>query len=563
MIRALFLILLFFPHFAYAKDTINLSEWKTLPILHEGRVKPLDSFARIYLKTFSQRENIDSFNATEWLAQTVFTPAKALQTPLFKSRDGAGKARYFSYEELAVYIQTHQKEIENLVGKNAEDRSLAQTELMTLYENFILYTQLLRTTTLFLTPEENQKDLHYKLQKIILKKGNDFDAYTPEEKEIAAQAYSFQILKDSAKNNVLFRVIPDENSWFSPWAAKRGNFNPDAVQAWGAMAKAYQSGNQEEWNQAIGGLKTNSLKLKTEVIFNILSLQHIAALLYGLAIFCFILSHFYKTRFFEKPTLAVLTGGVIANFIHIALRVYILGRPPIGTLYESVLFVALVCAAGYAFLAWRQQNANHILLGAISGLLLLLTAQAFAGNDTMGTLVAVLNTDFWLMTHVICITLGYGTCLLASVTAHYYLIQKIRNKDTKEIFTTIKTLSIFSLLLVTVGTILGGLWADQSWGRFWGWDPKENGALLIVLWLIWGLHGHLTQHLNRMGFVIGMALLSIIVVLAWFGVNLLSIGLHSYGFISGVAWGIALFCVFEMALIGALWLLPKWKKHEN
>lgn len=571
MIRALFLLIICLPHFAFAQNqseykTPNLSDWKTLPVLHEGRIKPLDSFARIYLKTFLHAPRLKDYSASEWLAQAIFTPERAIQHDLFQSRDERGRAVYFSYGALAEYIQANSDKIEVLAEQNVADLSSDQRELMALYENFILHTQILRSTTLFLTPEKDQDALIERLKKIIAKKGHDLDLYTPEEKEIAAQSYTFQLLNDNAKHNVLLRVIPNKQDWISPWEAKRNNVSTNILRAWKDMAQAYRSGDQEKWDSAIAeiksDLKTDSIKLKTEVLFNVLSLQHIAALLYGLAIICFVISNFYRVHFFEKLALIALTTGVVANFLHIALRVYILGRPPIGTLYESVLFVALVCAAGYAFLARKQRNPNHTLLGGIAGFILLLTAQAFAGNDTMGPLVAVLNTDFWLVTHVICITLGYGTCLLASFTAHYYLIQKIRHKDTKEIFTTIKTLSIFSLLLVTVGTILGGLWADQSWGRFWGWDPKENGALLIVLWLIWVLHGHLTQHLNRMGFVIGMALLSIIVVLAWFGVNLLNIGLHSYGFISGVAWGIGLFCAFEVTLIAALWLYPKWKHHE-
>src|SRR5690606_16005497 len=91
------------------------------------------------------------------------------------------------------------------------------------------------------------------------------------------------------------------------------------------------------------------------------------------------------------------------------------------------------------------------------------------------------------------------------------------------------------------------------WGRFWGWDPKENGALLIVLWLIWLLHGRIAGQMNRDAYMAGMAGLTVVVALSWFGVNLLSTGLHSYGFIDGVAGALAAFCATEIALIGALW----------
>ena len=107
-------------------------------------------------------------------------------------------------------------------------------------------------------------------------------------------------------------------------------------------------------------------------------------------------------------------------------------------------------------------------------------------------------------------------------------------------------ITLIALFLTLFGTILGGIWADQSWGRFWGWDPKENGALLIVLWQLMMVHMRLTGLAKPSGFALGMIMNNIIVVIAWFGVNLLNVGLHSYGFTSGVALNLALFIVLEL-----------------
>ena len=106
-------------------------------------------------------------------------------------------------------------------------------------------------------------------------------------------------------------------------------------------------------------------------------------------------------------------------------------------------------------------------------------------------------------------------------------------------------ITLFALLFTLFGTILGGIWADQSWGRFWGWDPKENGALLIVLWLIMMLHLRITGLIKPLGFCFGMVFANIAVALAWFGVNLLSVGLHSYGFTDNVATNLFLFIFIE------------------
>ena len=106
-------------------------------------------------------------------------------------------------------------------------------------------------------------------------------------------------------------------------------------------------------------------------------------------------------------------------------------------------------------------------------------------------------------------------------------------------------ITLFALLFTLFGTILGGIWADQSWGRFWGWDPKENGALLIVLWLIMMLHLRITGLIKPLGFCFGMVFANIAVALAWFGVNLLNVGLHSYGFTDNVATNLFLFIFIE------------------
>ena len=119
-------------------------------------------------------------------------------------------------------------------------------------------------------------------------------------------------------------------------------------------------------------------------------------------------------------------------------------------------------------------------------------------------------------------------------------------------------LAICALLFTSVGTLLGGIWADQSWGRFWGWDPKENGALLIVLWLIWVLHGRLSGHFKLRGFATALALTNIMVALTWFGVNLLGVGLHSYGFISGIAYGLGGFIIAQITVVAGLYFY-NWK----
>ena len=108
--------------------------------------------------------------------------------------------------------------------------------------------------------------------------------------------------------------------------------------------------------------------------------------------------------------------------------------------------------------------------------------------------------------------------------------------------------------------MLGGIWADQSWGRFWGWDPKENGALLIVLWCAILFHARMGKLIGPFGLAAGSALLIIVVMMAWFGINLLGVGLHSYGFIDGVGLGLLFYSAAEIAFVAAI---GSWYRRQQ
>ena len=147
-------------------------------------------------------------------------------------------------------------------------------------------------------------------------------------------------------------------------------------------------------------------------------------------------------------------------------------------------------------------------------------------------------------------TAGYGFCLVVSGLAHVCYASE---KAQKQYRPALRRVVRLALLFTFIGTLLGGVWADQSWGRFWGWDPKENGALLIVLWLIWLLHGEVTKSLKWRFVLAGYVLLSGVVATSWLGVNLLNVGLHSYGFTSAMAWLLVGIWAVEFAFLAVLW----------
>jgi len=157
-----------------------------------------------------------------------------------------------------------------------------------------------------------------------------------------------------------------------------------------------------------------------------------------------------------------------------------------------------------------------------------------SGGDTIAVLQAVLDTQFWLATHVVCITLGYAATYLAGLFGLLYVIAglgtPLLDKHLrKEIGRIIYGITCFAILFSFFGTVLGGLWADDSWGRFWGWDPKENGALLIVLWNAILLHARWDKMIADRGMAVLAIGGNIVTTWSFFGVNQLGIGLHAYG----------------------------------
>jgi len=239
--------------------------------------------------------------------------------------------------------------------------------------------------------------------------------------------------------------------------------------------------------------------------------------------------------------LGYVTGAII-------MRCLIMGRPPISTLYETILFITasavLLCLILEYFDRKKVALAVAAVLGA-AGMFLALRyemKEALEGRgDTMVTLQAVLRSNFWLGTHVIVINLGYASALLAAVLSMAYIGSRLIHggapDDDRERGMTRMVYGIvcFTLLFSLVGTVLGGIWANDSWGRFWGWDPKENGALMIVLWSLVILHARMGGYIKGVGIHAASIMLGIITVFSWWGVNELDVGLHSYGRTTGVA----------------------------
>lgn len=257
--------------------------------------------------------------------------------------------------------------------------------------------------------------------------------------------------------------------------------------------------------------------------------------------------------------------GATYCVIAIVKRCIIMERPPVGNLYDTVIFIAATGVIFSLMVEFFSRKRFALGMAPIMGVLLILLARRYElgdASDHFNPLVAVLDSNFWLATHVITITLGYSSGLLAAfLSVSYVLIRGLNldgeNKDLRRSLTkAVYGCICLTVFLSLVGTVLGGIWANYSWGRFWGWDPKENGALMIVLWTLGILHARLGGIIKDWGMHLASLFTACVVAFSWWHVNFLGVGLHNYGFTgkAGIIWTFY-GAVMAVILFGALAML--------
>jgi ABC-type transport system involved in cytochrome c biogenesis permease subunit len=306
-------------------------------------------------------------------------------------------------------------------------------------------------------------------------------------------------------------------------------------------------------------------KIDFEVFYNKFSPFYFAAILY----FCaFVLGTFSWIGWSEplrRASIWLIAGTLVLHTFALVARMYISGRPPITNLYSTAIFIGWggVILAMLFELIYRLGLGN--IVASTIGFLTLLVAHFLSlDGDTFIVLQAVLDTQFWLATHVVSINMGYAATYTVGLWGAIYILfahvfpvldQQKRHKLLRMLYGTL----CFAIFFSFVGTVLGGLWGDDSWGRFWGWDPKENGALMIVLWNALVLHARWGGMVKGRGLATLAVVGNIVTTWSYFGVNMLGEGLHAYGGSdrSTAMWLLG-FAASQLALAGLGMMPPRW-----
>jgi ABC-type transport system involved in cytochrome c biogenesis permease subunit len=609
------------------EGTLHTAEFGRLPVLLNGRIQPFDSVARNSLLQIRSTGNVPleevaswkfwhhpkKLKSTDWLLEVFFKPEVADTRPIFmihhpeliselklgdKGLDKSG-LRYYSFAELQTTLDEVSAQGRKAGAVEDAQRTTYQKQVLKLANALVLYQRLKNS----IEPEgtHNFAELIAAYQAAMPAGLEAARAQRAREKFDEAALRKFGAIAqefDALSNTALPLAVPpanpvDKDAWVNIGTSLINSIQTrqidPAVGFYAKMATGYRHDDVAEFNSAVAGYRNWLMpaftpaveKGRAEYYFNQIKAFLHATIIY---IFAFVLAggalvtYGYAPLISESLRRSAFYLTCLALVVHtfgLIYRMVLEGRPPVTNLYSSAIFIGWgACVLGLGLERVYKIGLGSAVAGLAGFITLLIAHNLALGGDTMEMLRAVLDTNFWLATHVVVVTLGYASTFVAGTLALTYVVLGIftpllatnTGKSTlgKALAQMVYAIVCFATLFSFVGTVLGGIWADQSWGRFWGWDPKENGALLIVIWNALILHARWGGLVRERGLMNLAIFGNIVTAFSWFGVNMLGIGLHSYGFMDAAFKWLMIFNASQVLLI-ALGLLPLhlWKSFRG
>jgi ABC-type transport system involved in cytochrome c biogenesis permease subunit len=607
--------------------TFNVVDFGKLPVLANGRIKPLDTVARTSLLQLQHHDSVPTpdhraptmsewwhratggaplpraarrLTATEWLLDVSFRPEVAdtyqifrIVTPdvltLFDLTPADGRnGKYFSFQQLSKKLEELEKQARLAEPVENAVRSPFQRGVLQLYENLVQYQRLHYA---FTSPGSNeflgellglQDKLTESIEAVRAKQAGQ-----PHDEAIVNRVIDlgqrFSVMADSTNLMVVPPSSDDarKDDWKTIGGAlldtfATGRVSPHAL-AYAGLGHAWRNNQPDRFNELLSLYRTDLnkhlapelSKASTESRFNAADVFTSSFTFYAIAFIIAILSWLTWPQALGRVAFWFVGIAWVLATAGIVTRMWLEGRPPVTNLYSSALFVGWVAVALCLILEWIYRNAVGSVAAGMVGFITLIIADRLNMNgDTLEMMRAVLDSNFWLATHVVVVASGYASTFLAGFLALIYIVRGVLtpslDKATADSLTRmVYGIVCFATLFSFTGTVLGGIWADQSWGRFWGWDPKENGALIIVIWNAIILHARWGGMIKQRGLMAMAVFGNIVTSWSWFGTNMLGVGLHSYGFTDAAFWALSAFVVSQLGFIAvALIPLEHWRSFR-
>ena len=579
----------------WSADTLTVAE--TLPVQDGGRIKPLSTYAGFTMLSLHGARSMEiegndgehRIKPTAWLLDALFRPQFAIHQPTFRIDKSAaleaigvkprGKRDRYSYADIEPGREKLVDLAKTYEAIEKDKRDPVQTQTIDLAYNLRNYESLLGYfgfarfgVVLHGSGKDGAPDQRADISAVM--------ATAPQIRQQVAQSQAQGQSMDSHLQSLMEQVFdaanfakfglfilppadPKDSIWLSAGNAIMLPITEPKKDTALAIADikmlettARSVSDEAGFRKELATVRDRlAERAKARAEYRHVPLEadyyHKNWFLYALVFFIFgtltalamwTVSHGKAASVLYWTTLAATTAGLVYCIIPIVKRSIIMQRPPVGNLYDTIIFIAATSVLIALIMEWMTRRRFSLGVAPILGTLLIILARRFElgdAKDNMDPLVAVLDSNYWLTIHVLTITLGYSAGLLSAFLSFGYLLMRgLRLDDGDKGIRRSLTRAVYGMICLTlflslIGTVLGGIWANDSWGRFWGWDPKENGALLIVLWTLSILHARLGGYIKEWGLHYAAVFTGAVVTFSWWHVNFLGVGLHNYGFTAG------------------------------
>ena len=473
-----------------------------------GRIQPVDTYSSELLRKIYHRDHYGSLNANQMVLQWLCDPEFWKQVPLIYLKDETLRSQFSDGRSHAAFHRFFDAQGNYLLGPEVEAIYARPQDQQSRHDKEVLKTDE-KVNILFALFEGRMMPL--------------FPTHETGVWVSPGQELNLPTLQK-----------PAFSEWFTAFmTALRQEQSATADSLINRMAR-YQTAH-------IGGLDLSESRKKAELFYNRAEFFRTAFrgyLLLGAALlFTFLLTRAESSR--RRRILTLLSWGVLALFLWqsagMGCRWYLSNRPPWTNAYESMVYVSWATVLGG--LIFSRRSPLTLMLATLMGGVILFVSNLNWLDPQITHLIPVLRSP-WLMVHVSVIVASYGFFGIGTLCGAGTLIGILRGQTHRELRIVGETALIIGLALLTAGIFFGAIWANESWGRYWGWDPKETWALITMLYYAFVLHARYLPALHN-DYAFGMlALLGIYpVLMTFFGVNYLLSGLHSYGHSSGISLG--------------------------